>query len=225
MRLFAKQIALMSLIASIGFALFLGHTNIVSGLEWVRYQGLAGIFLYGLIYILATITVAPGLALAMGAGFIYGPFTGMLIVVPASIIGGMIAFFLGRSCFRTYALARLAKWPFYPKFNKAISEKGFAFILVLFAYPLTPFRILSYVVSLTNLSAMKFLIILVVSMTIHMLPYVYCGSLASDLTQASNTSALSVAGSNPWLTCAIFLSAGCAFMLLSFYYRRLIKTV
>lgn len=216
-----KKVLFCGLLLALGVLLFNSQDLLIVSAEWLREQGLSGMLLYSLAYVFATVTVAPGLALAMGAGFIYGPTQGLLIIVPASIIGSMLAFFLGRTFLRNFAQKKLGAWPHYAQIEKKLAERGLFFLTLLFAYPLTPFRLLNYAVSLSTISLHRFVIVLSLSMAVHLFPFVYCGSLAGDLSQATHSSLFSFCQEMPFFTLGIFLSATLLFVLLFWCYRRM----
>lgn len=216
---------LMALITFLGLtvAAFFCQDLIFSSAEWIKAQGLPGMLLFGLIYALATALIAPGLAMAMGAGYIYGPWLGLAVLTPASIVGSMAAFVLGRTYFRNFAQKNLEKWPHYPHFENAISTRGFWFLTLLFAYPLTPFRMLNYAISVTHFPTFKFLLVLLLSMGLHLLPYVYCGSIASNLNAAASSSIWTFFGDSPLLSASFFFGAIASFVVLFRYCRQILN--
>jgi len=81
--------------------------------EWataiVAYvQGAAGIALFGLVYLAAPLVLLPTSVLTLGAGFLYGPLGGMLLVSPLSVAVASIAFLLGRTLARRWVQRRVA---------------------------------------------------------------------------------------------------------------------
>src|SRR6185369_11590932 len=64
-------------------------------LVWVRGFGPAGAVVYALIYV-GAVLFFPASLLTAGAGLIYGPVVGFLIVSPASVLGATLAFLVAR---------------------------------------------------------------------------------------------------------------------------------
>lgn len=77
-------------------------------LVWVEESEVLGMFVFMLVYVLATVMFVPGLILTLGAGFIFtkvygiglGIFIGTVVVFIGATIGSICAFFLGRYVFR-----------------------------------------------------------------------------------------------------------------------------
>ena len=100
-----KFILFSILITLIIFAIFFKKNEYITNfIIFVQNTGFYGKCLFALIYILATITVMPGMPLALAAGFIYGCFNALFIIVPASIFGGAISFLIGRYLFRNISI-------------------------------------------------------------------------------------------------------------------------
>jgi uncharacterized membrane protein YdjX (TVP38/TMEM64 family) len=94
---------------------------IESFLQWVEDNAILGMFVFILVYIVATVLFVPGLILTLGAGFIFtsvygiglGIFIGVVVVFIGATIGSILAFLLGRYVFRESLQEKVKK---YPKF-------------------------------------------------------------------------------------------------------------
>ncbi len=189
LRIFTKshifKIAIIAcFLAVFAAAIFLPQkTLLVDFVVWVQQAGLMGQLIFALIYTVATITVMPGMPLALGAGFIYGWVAALFIIVPASILGGIISFLIGRYLSQSRAHKFIKKIPHFNAIDASIEQNGFLLVFLLFAYPLTPFRMLNYALSVTTIHFKTFSWGLSLSMVPHMIPYVYLGSLLSSYEQ------------------------------------------
>ena len=64
---------------------------------WIRGAGAPGVAAYALLYVVATVVLAPGSVLTLGAGFAYGPLWGTLLVWPVSTLAATAAFVIART--------------------------------------------------------------------------------------------------------------------------------
>ena len=60
--------------------------------DWVSHMGVAGIFIFIGVYAAATVLLAPGLILTIGAGFAFGLWKGFLAVSGGATLGAALAF-------------------------------------------------------------------------------------------------------------------------------------
>src|SRR5438445_11102216 len=72
--------------------------------DWVGQTGLAGIFIFIAVYAAATVLLAPGAILSIGAGFAFGLWKGFLAVSAAATLGASLAFLVARD--KIEAMAR-----------------------------------------------------------------------------------------------------------------------
>src|SRR5262249_45997319 len=64
--------------------------------DWVGHMGAAGIFVFILVYAVATVLMAPGSILTIGAGFAFGLWKGFLAVSAGATLGASLAFLVAR---------------------------------------------------------------------------------------------------------------------------------
>src|SRR5438093_12634179 len=64
--------------------------------DWVGQMGVAGIFIFIGVYVVATVLLAPGAILTIGAGFAFGLWKGFLAVSAGSTLGPALAFLVAR---------------------------------------------------------------------------------------------------------------------------------
>src|SRR6516162_2322636 len=64
--------------------------------DWVGQRGVAGIFIFIAVYAVATVLLAPGSILTIGAGFAFGLWRGFLAVSAGATIGAALAFLVAR---------------------------------------------------------------------------------------------------------------------------------
>src|SRR6266496_6572338 len=64
--------------------------------DWVGQMGVAGIFVFIGVYAAATVLLAPGAILTVGAGFAFGLWKGFLAVSAGATLGASLAFLVAR---------------------------------------------------------------------------------------------------------------------------------
>ncbi|WP_084609798.1 TVP38/TMEM64 family protein [Archangium violaceum] len=153
--------------------------------ERIRGMGLTGAVLYVAVYAVATMLMVPATALNLGAGFVYGPVYGTLLVVVASNLSSLASFLLGRTVLRERVARRLAGQPRFTAVDTAVAARGFRVVLLLRLSPIFPFSFLNYSLSLTRVRLRDY----APATTLGLLPatmlYVYLGSLVTSAAQLS----------------------------------------
>jgi uncharacterized membrane protein YdjX (TVP38/TMEM64 family) len=163
----------------------------------IRGAGAVGVLIFIAIYAVSTVALLPGSLLTLVAGFAYGPFWGLAVASPASVIGATLAFGLGRTVLRGWVTRRLDGLPRARAIDRAVGRQGFKLVLLLRLSPLVPFNLLNYALSLTSVPAGRYVAASFVGMLPGTLLYVYLGSLATTAaglgTAASQQSSLRLA--------------------------------
>jgi uncharacterized membrane protein YdjX (TVP38/TMEM64 family) len=151
--------------------------------DWVRDAGALGVIVFSVVYVLATVLLAPGSILTIGAGFSYGLLWGTLLISPVSVLAATLAFLLGRTILRKPIERRVASHPKFEAIDRAIGDDAFRIVLLLRLSPVMPFNILNYALGLTRVRLRDY----VVASFIGMLPgtflYVYLGSLVTNAAE------------------------------------------
>ena len=178
-----------------------------------RGTGGTGVAVFFVAYVVSTVALLPGSVLTLAAGFAYGPFWGLAIASPASVVGATCAFLLGRTLLRDWAERKVGGSPRMRAIDSAIGREGFKLVLLLRLSPLFPFNVLNYAVSLTPVRTSSY----VAASFIGMLPatalFVYLGSLAP--TAAALSSASQGGGSTRTALYAAGLAATVAVVVLA----------
>lgn len=153
---------------------------------WVRQAGAWGVLVFGLGYVAATVLMLPGSVLTLGAGFLYGPLSGSLLVWPAAVLGATLAFRLARGRARGWVQQRVASRPVFAAVDRAIAQEGFKTVLLLRLSPVFPFSLLNYALGLTGVRAAHYVVASAIGMLPGTLMYVYLGSLAQNITELAS---------------------------------------
>jgi uncharacterized membrane protein YdjX (TVP38/TMEM64 family) len=149
---------------------------------WVRGFGMAGDLVYALVYIGGTVLLIPGTVLTAGAGLLYGPIIGVLIVSPASVIGATLSFLIGRHFARRWVEMKLEHYPKSSAIDRAIQKDGFKVVLLLRLEPVfIPFALLNYAFGLTSVRLRDYMLASWLGMLPATILYVYLGSAVHNI--------------------------------------------
>ncbi len=182
--------ALAAVVALAGAAALLpvGHWAIAL-VERVRHAGAAGVAIFAAIYLIAPLLLLPASALTLGAGFLYGPLWGTLLVSPLSVAAASIAFLLGRTLARRAVEKRALGDARLAAIDRAVGESGFRIVLLLRLSPVIPFNLLNYVLGLTRVGFGTFVLASFVGMLPGTFLFVNLGSAATSAAQLSQHAA------------------------------------
>ncbi|MGH9770934.1 MAG: TVP38/TMEM64 family protein [Candidatus Acidiferrales bacterium] len=150
---------------------------------WVRGAGSLGLLFYFLFYALGVVAFLPGSLLTLGAGFLYGPFLGTLLVSPASVAGATMAFLVGRFVARDWVARKITANPKFAAVDEAIGTRGFYIVLLLRLSPVFPFTLLNYTLGLTRVKLRDYALASFIGMLPGTFLYVYLGSLITNAAQ------------------------------------------
>ncbi len=143
--------------------------------DWVGQIGTAGIFIFIAVYAVATVLMAPGSILTIGAGFAFGLWKGFLAVSAGATFGASVAFLVARFIARDKIEAIAKRNETFRKIDNAIGKEGAKLIFLLRLSPVIPFNLSNYFYGLTGVRFWPY----VVASWIGMIPgtflYIYIG--------------------------------------------------
>lgn len=154
--------------------------------EWTRAQGLPGALLIGAIYAAATVLMIPGSLITLMIGAVYGPWLGLALVSPASVLGATLAFLLGRGAFRPAIERRMAASRRFQALQAAMEQEGFKILTLVRLSPIFPFTVVNYAFGLTRVPLAHYVLGSFVGMLPGTLLFVYLGSTVGDLTELAS---------------------------------------
>jgi uncharacterized membrane protein YdjX (TVP38/TMEM64 family) len=135
-------------------------------------------------YVVATVAGVPGSLLTLAAGAIFGLWAGVLWVFVGATLGASAAFLVGRYVARGAVERRAARDPRFRAIDRAIAADGRRIVFLLRLSPAVPFSVLNYVLGLTRVRFVDFVVA-----SVGMLPgtvlYVYYGKVAGDVAAAA----------------------------------------
>ncbi len=177
-----------------------------------------GIIIFSLIYIIVVLMILPASWLSLLAGFLYGTFTGSLIVFINAFLGASISFFISKQFFSKKVKQILNKFDKLSVLEKILQKGGIKLIILTRLSPLFPFSILNYFYGFNKISYKNFAIGL-----LFILPgtFLYCslGNLANSINDIKNLSV----NDNFFLTLISVLSTALIFYLLTKYANQIIS--
>jgi uncharacterized membrane protein YdjX (TVP38/TMEM64 family) len=153
--------------------------------DWVAQMGTAGIFIFIGVYAVATVLLAPGAILTIGAGFAFGLWKGFLAASGGATIGAALAFLVARFIARDKIEAIAQRNDKFRKIDNAIGRQGAKLIFLLRFSPVIPFNLSNYFYGLTGVKFWPY----VVASWIGMMPgtflYVYIGTAGKAAVAAA----------------------------------------
>src|SRR5437899_9625269 len=99
--------------------------------DWVGQMGAVGIFIFIGVYAVATVLLAPGAILTIGAGFAFGLSKGFLAVSAGSTLGAALAFLVARFFARDKVEAIAQRSGKFWRIDEASGKEGAKMILLL----------------------------------------------------------------------------------------------
>jgi len=143
--------------------------------DWVGQMGAAGIFIFIGVYAAATVLLAPGAILTIGAGFAFGLWKGFLAVSAGATLGASLAFLVARFIARAKIEAIAKGNEKFRKIDNAIGEQGAKLIFLLRLSPAIPFNLSNYFYGLTAVKFWPYVLASWIGMMPGTFLYVYIG--------------------------------------------------
>jgi uncharacterized membrane protein YdjX (TVP38/TMEM64 family) len=153
--------------------------------DWVGQMGMAGIFIFIGVYAIATVLLAPGSVLTIGAGFAFGLWKGFLAVSAGSTLGASLAFLVARFIARDKIEAIAKRNETFRKIDKAIGEEGAKLIFLLRLSPVIPFNLSNYLYGLTAVKFWPYVLASWLGMMPGTFLYVYIGAASKAAVSAA----------------------------------------
>jgi uncharacterized membrane protein YdjX (TVP38/TMEM64 family) len=105
---------------------------------WIDGLGIWGPIVFGLVYVVAVVALAPASALTLAAGLAFGFWAFPLVIVSATV-GATLAFLVSRYLLREKVRRLVDARPKVKAVDKAVSEGGWKIVGLLRLSPLFPF--------------------------------------------------------------------------------------
>lgn len=152
-------------------------TGIVSQLSTL---GPWGPVLFVLLYIVASLTMAPAFILTFAAGAVWGLWWGSLYVYIGAVLGASAVHFLAGRLVRTRVTQWLDREPRVAAVRRAVAGQGVWIMFLLRLSPLIPFVQLNYALVLSGVRYRDY-VLATMGMWPTIIMYVYYGKVAGDV--------------------------------------------
>ncbi len=116
-----------------------------------QYEGYVEVIFIA-IYTVLTVIGVPGTVLTIVGGCLFGIWYGTLISIISSTLGALCAFWAARYLFRDSAQRRFGKNKRLIKFQQAVLEQPFNFVLTTRLIPISPYNLVNYLFGLTSIN-------------------------------------------------------------------------
>jgi uncharacterized membrane protein YdjX (TVP38/TMEM64 family) len=158
--------------------------------DWVGQMGLAGIFIFVAVYAGATVLLAPGAILTIGAGFAFGLWKGFLAVSAGATLGASLAFLVARFVARDKIEAMASKSTKFQRIDNAIGKQGAKLVFLLRLSPVIPFNLSNYFYGLTAVKFWPYVLVSWIGMMPGTFLYVYIGTAGKAAVSAAGGEAV-----------------------------------
>src|SRR5881409_1666388 len=153
--------------------------------NWVGQMGVAGILIFIVVYAVATVLLAPGSVLTIGAGFAFDLWKGFLAVSVGATLGASLAFLIARFIARDKVEAIARRNEKFRKIDNAIGKQGAKLIFLLRLSPVIPFNLSNYLYGLTGVKFWPYVLTSWIGMIPGTFLYVYIGAAGKAAVAAA----------------------------------------
>jgi uncharacterized membrane protein YdjX (TVP38/TMEM64 family) len=153
--------------------------------DWVGQMGALGILVFIIVYAVATVLMAPGSILTIGAGFVFGLWKGFLAAWVGATLGASLAFLVARFVARDKIESIARRNEKFRKIDNAIGRQGAKLIFLLRLSPVIPFNLSNYFYGLTAVKFWAYALASWLGMIPGTLLYVYIGTAGKAAVAAT----------------------------------------
>ena len=139
-----------------------------------------GPVLFVLLYVVASLTMAPAFILTFAAGAVWGLWKGSLFVYIGALLGASAVHLLAGRLVRSRVVQWLDRDPRVAAVRRAVAEQGVWVMFLLRLSPLVPFVQLNYALVLSGVNYRDY-VLATVGMWPTIIMYVYYGKVAGDV--------------------------------------------
>jgi uncharacterized membrane protein YdjX (TVP38/TMEM64 family) len=175
--------------------------------DWVGQMGVLGIFIFIGVYALATVLLAPGSILTIGAGFAFGLWKGFFAVSGGATLGAALAFLVARFIARAKIQAIAQRNEKFREIDSAIGKQGAKLIFLLRLSPVIPFNLSNYFYGLTGVRFWPYVLASWIGMMPGTFLYVYIGTAGKAAVAAASGGEAMKHGWQYWTVLGVGLAA------------------
>lgn len=176
---------------------------------WVIGLGPLGWVLYALVYAVCCVLFVPASILTLGAGALYGLWTGTAVVLAGATLGATLSFLLAKSVLRKRIERMTAGNAKFQALDRAIGKEGAKIVFLVRLAPVFPFTYINYAFGLTGVRTLPYVVASFFGMIPGTFAYVYMGSAAAGAAsgEADTTKKIvQIAGAVVALVVTIFVA-------------------
>jgi uncharacterized membrane protein YdjX (TVP38/TMEM64 family) len=144
--------------------------------DWIGQMGVVGVFIFIGVYAAATVLLAPGAILTIGAGFAFGLWKGFAAVSAGATLGASLAFLVARFIARGKIEAIAKGNEKFRNIDNAIGKQGARLVFLLRLSPVIPFNLSNYFYGLTGVKFWPYVLASWIGMMPGTFLYVYIGT-------------------------------------------------
>jgi len=161
-------------------------------IKFIKNYTILAPLIFILIYSIGPSIFLPSLPLTIGAGFLWGPFWGVVFSITGATIGATVPFLLSRYIFGDTIKARFGytRWQWL---KEKVEKHGWKAVVFARLLPVLPFPVLNYLFGITPIPLKHYIWSTFVFMLPACIAYVVFGSSMSELIIKGNIEALIVA--------------------------------
>ncbi len=148
--------------------------------DFIRGFGVAGYFIFILIYILIAVFSLPALVPTIAAGIVFGPVKGALLALLGATIGAVAAFLVSRYVARDFIVRKFGENPIFKKVEAGVEKNGKDFLILTRLVPIFPYNIQNYAYGVTSLKLSTYALVSLITMAPGAFIYAY---LAGDIAE------------------------------------------
>lgn len=176
--------------------------------HWLLAFGPAGAGFFALIFILATVILAPDWPFSVLAGLVYGLW-GIPVVTVAAVLAASLAFLAARYLARERVRRLVEKRPVFAAVDRAVAEEGWKIVLLLRLSPLVPFNLQNYVFGVTGIRFAHYVPATLIGIVPAEIVYVYIGMMGKAAAEGEGGG-----GALKWVLLGVGLAATAAVAIL-----------
>ncbi|XP_047951884.1 TVP38/TMEM64 family membrane protein slr0305-like [Salvia hispanica] len=156
-------------------------------LVWIEQDlGPWGPLVLAVAYIPLTVLAVPASILTLGGGYLFGLPIGFFADSIGATLGAGAAFLLGRTIGRSFVISKLKDYPKFRAVTIAIERSGFKIVLLLRLVPLLPFNMMNYLLSVTPVPIVHYMLATWLGMMPITFTLVYVGTTLKDLSDVTH---------------------------------------
>ena len=156
--------------------------------DWVESAGIWGPVIFGSVYVVAAVLLIPASLLTLAAGTVFGLGIGLVTVSLASTTAAAVAFLIARYLARSKVESKMKGNKKFKAIDSAVSEGGWKIVAMLRLSPAVPFTLQNYLLGVTGVGFVPYVVASWAAMLPGTLLYVYVGAAGGKAAAGGGTS-------------------------------------